>query len=327
MPHSHHSHSGQFCAHAQGSLEDVVQAAIAKGFETYGLSEHVPRAHDADLYPEEVAAALTPTALADRFDAFVAEAHRLRDAYAGRIALLVGLETEVIRDDDLGALETLLARHGRMVEYVVGSVHHVGGVPIDFDRPTYERALAAYASAPSSPSTPSTPDEHATMSAYLCAYFDAQHALLSRIKPEIVGHVDLCRLYTPDLRLQDYPAAWAKLERNVALAVSYGALFEANAAALRKGWPGAYPGADVVALILACGGRFALSDDAHGPAAVGLNYSRMHEYLIGVGVRELWYLQRAHRPNAAGRYVEAVRLETDWAMHSFWDGLEAGSQG
>jgi histidinol-phosphatase (PHP family) len=56
--HSHHSHSGQFCAHAKGSLEDVILEAIKQGFETYGLSEHVPRYREQDLYPEEVRPAL-----------------------------------------------------------------------------------------------------------------------------------------------------------------------------------------------------------------------------------------------------------------------------
>lgn len=54
MPHSHHSHSGQFCKHAVGTLEDVVQAAIAQRFAVYGLTEHVPRYRQIDLYPEEV---------------------------------------------------------------------------------------------------------------------------------------------------------------------------------------------------------------------------------------------------------------------------------
>jgi len=49
-----HSHSGQYCKHAKGNLEDVVKRAIEKGFEIYGLSEHMPRYRDCDLYPEEV---------------------------------------------------------------------------------------------------------------------------------------------------------------------------------------------------------------------------------------------------------------------------------
>ena len=54
MPYSHHSHSGQFCKHAAGSLEDVVKEALRQGFEIYCLTEHVPRYRNEDLYPEEV---------------------------------------------------------------------------------------------------------------------------------------------------------------------------------------------------------------------------------------------------------------------------------
>lgn len=53
MPYSHHSHSGQFCAHARDTLEEVVQAAIAKGTRVLALTEHMPREQQ-DLYPEEV---------------------------------------------------------------------------------------------------------------------------------------------------------------------------------------------------------------------------------------------------------------------------------
>jgi len=54
MPQSHHSHSGQFCKHASGTLEDVVKEAVRQRFQVYGLTEHVPRYRQVDLYPEEV---------------------------------------------------------------------------------------------------------------------------------------------------------------------------------------------------------------------------------------------------------------------------------
>lgn len=54
MPISLHSHSGQFCKHAVGTLEEVVLEAIKQGFSIYGLTEHVPRYRLQDLYPEEV---------------------------------------------------------------------------------------------------------------------------------------------------------------------------------------------------------------------------------------------------------------------------------
>jgi histidinol-phosphatase (PHP family) len=51
---SFHSHSGEFCHHASGTLESVIQSAIEKEFVMYGLSEHMPRYRACDLYPEEV---------------------------------------------------------------------------------------------------------------------------------------------------------------------------------------------------------------------------------------------------------------------------------
>ncbi len=59
MPFSHHSHSGQFCGHAQNSLEQVVRAAIAKNMRVFAMTEHMPREED-DLYPEEVILLITP---------------------------------------------------------------------------------------------------------------------------------------------------------------------------------------------------------------------------------------------------------------------------
>jgi HisJ family histidinol phosphate phosphatase len=56
MPYTHHSHSGQFCGHAKDTLEEMVQTAIAKGFHTYAMTEHIPRPIE-DFYPEEVHAA------------------------------------------------------------------------------------------------------------------------------------------------------------------------------------------------------------------------------------------------------------------------------
>ncbi|TCD69813.1 histidinolphosphatase [Steccherinum ochraceum] len=308
MPYSHHSHSGQFCQHASGSLEEVVKAAIEQGFELYGLTEHVPRYRPEDLYPEEASTSLD--ALVNQFDNFLAEAHRLKAVYAQDITLLVGLETEHISALDLDNLTRLLDRHAGKIEYLVGSLHHVNGIPIDFDLESYEKALA---------SVQSTGDnQEAQMEAFLCSYFDSQYELLRRFQPEVIGHVDLCRLYKPELPLESYPQAWAKLERNVQYAVGYGALFELNAAALRKGWVSAYPGEDVVRLIQRLDGRFTLSDDSHGPHAVGLNYARMKEYAMRVEISEIWHLERSPRVNHAGRLTRPCRVAGDIWESGFW---------
>ncbi|KAH9933303.1 Polymerase/histidinol phosphatase-like protein, partial [Fomitopsis serialis] len=261
-------------------------------------------------------------ALATQFDAFLNEAHRLKEQYAHHITLLVGLETEFITEEDLAHLETLLSRCPGRIEYLVGSVHHANSIPIDFDIATFGKALDSFA--PSS--TASEDGDHGRIEALLCSYFDAQYDVLKRFHPELVGHVDLCRLYNPTLRFGDYAPAWEKLERNVAYAVGYGALFELNAAALRKGWDASYPGEDVAQLILKHGGRFALSDDSHGPHAVGLNYDRMAQYVLRLGIEELWVLERSESPNVGGRLVRPSKVEGKWWEHPFWKkrGLELG---
>ncbi|KAJ7747792.1 Polymerase/histidinol phosphatase-like protein [Mycena metata] len=289
MPHSHHSHSGQFCKHAVGTLEEVVLEAIRQGFPAYGLTEHVPRYRTADLYPEEES--IAPEELASQFEHFLVEAHRLKRVYAPQIRLIIGLETDYITPLDLEKLDSLLQRHRGLVEYIVGSVHHVNDIPIDFDLVTFRKAIESIES-----TLPATKD-----GGFL-----------------IIGHMDLCRLYNPTLQFSEYPDALARVERNIVYAIRYEALFEINASALRKGWSTPYPGEDLLQIILKHGGRLALSDDSHGPHAVGLNYARLPEYMKRAGVTELWFLEHSETPNASGRNIKATKMDRPWAADAFW---------
>ena len=180
-----------------------------------------------------------------QFQAFLDEAHRLRDVYSSSLRLLVGLETEHISTLDINGLSRLLEVHKGRIDYIVGSVHHVNGIPIDFDFDTYRRCLDNIPLPAHVTDSMEADQGQERLGLFLDMYFDAQFELLNNFHPELIGHIDLCRLYTPDLRLRAFPRAWAKLERNVKFAIAYGALFEANAAAFRKGWHTAYPGDDV----------------------------------------------------------------------------------
>jgi histidinol-phosphatase (PHP family) len=179
---------------------------------------------------------MTTDELVKQFEAFVEEACRLRDAHEKSgdgtgLSLLVGCETEVIDDASLDQLSALLDSHKDHIDYVVGSVHHVHGIPLDLDRATYTRCLTSCQS---------------SLSTYLLAYFDAQYEMLVRVRPEVVGHMDVCRLFEPEVKLEEGKEVWERVTRNVKFAVEYGALFEVNAAAFKKGWASAYPGEDVL---------------------------------------------------------------------------------
>lgn len=66
--------------------------------------------------------------------------------------------------------------------------------------------------------------------------------------------------------------------------------------------------------ILELGGRFTLSDDSHGPLAVGLHYDKAYNYLRERGVEQMWYLAEAEEGDAGrSRGVVAKVIEgTPW---------------
>ncbi|KAJ1935147.1 hypothetical protein EC988_008575, partial [Linderina pennispora] len=140
MPFTFHTHSGQFCKHAHGLLEDTIQAAIGKGMHTIGLTEHIPRCRPQDLYPEE--SGLTPEDLETTFSAYVAEAKRLQAKYQGRIKIVIGCETEYITQLDMDRARQVQEEFG--LDYIVGSVHHIDEIPMDFSREMYEQIVAKY---------------------------------------------------------------------------------------------------------------------------------------------------------------------------------------
>ncbi|OCF32776.1 histidinol-phosphatase (PHP family) [Kwoniella heveanensis BCC8398] len=338
MPHSHHSHSGQFCRHAKDQLEDVIQEAIRQGFEVFGLSEHAPRYRMEDLFPEE--SDLTPTDLSATYQSFLTLASSLRTKYALQISLLVSIETDYITPLDLSGLSTILLKH-QEIDYVVGSVHHVNGISIDFDRPTCDRTNPNL--------LPTFSPSEEMLRPFLNRYFDAQFELIELHQPEVLGHIDLCLLWTPEISLKKMKGVREKLERNIRAVIAYGGLFEANAAAIRKGWGTSYPCRDILRLIKSLGGRICLSDDSHGVSYVGLNYLKMRDYLISEQIDEIWYLEPSSTspsyskegsqqtgPHTAsndntveesqivgkrGRVV--ARKVQGWAEHPFWKKLEA----
>lgn len=60
-----------------------------------------------------------------------------------------------------------------------------------------------------------------------------------------------------------------------------------------------------------------MSDDSHGPQAVGLNYDRLYRYMQEVGIKELWYLTNVSAPGE-GRAMQSAKLEADWWEDGFW---------
>jgi histidinol-phosphatase (PHP family) len=193
---------------------------------------------------------------------FLDTAAKLQAKFRDRIRLLIGIETDFVTPIDLERTKAILDRRSD-IQYVVGSVHHVAGVSIDFDKSTYLRSIE-HCTAGTTGSTvvvssgstiemppPTNPDSIPTdeeLVPFLTKYLDAQYEMIEALKPEVIGHFDLCLLFNPGYRL-DGPGkeeVWKKVERNIERVVRYGGLFEANGAAIRKGWETSYPSKEVL---------------------------------------------------------------------------------
>lgn len=277
--HSHHSHSGQYCGHAKDQLEQVILEAVRQKFKVFALTEHVPRFKTSHFYPEEEADGYTVERLNKTFESYKAHARRIQKQYEEKLCILVGCEIESIDPD---SWEYALTQKPAL-DFIVGSVHHVAEIPIDYSHDLWNQAMA-------------TVSQGNSVEDMFKSYFDLQYQMLKATHPQVIGHFDLIRLMAPknfdNCPFTRYPEVWDKVCRNIDYAIAYGGLFEINAAALRKGWDTPYPQRDVAEYIIQNGGRFCLSDDSHGVSQIGLNYSKCIQYLEGLGVGDVWYLTR-----------------------------------
>lgn len=86
LRHNYHTHTSR-CKHATGSDRDYIEAAIAAGIRTLGISDHVPLPYH-NGYVSNLRMAVED--IGEYFESFSA----LREEYRGRIELLIGFEVE-----------------------------------------------------------------------------------------------------------------------------------------------------------------------------------------------------------------------------------------
>lgn len=268
----HGGHSGQFCRHAKDDLRSVVQRAVAVGFTHYGLSEHCPRDRAQDMYPGEED--LSPADLAAHFAAYAKEARGLQAEFADRIELLVGLETERLPP---GGWVDRMAAHRRALDadYIVGSVHDVDGIWIDFSPEETARAAVHCGG----------------VEALRIRYFEALAELVTRLRPQVVGHLDLIRKFDgPDPHFS--PRERAAAERTLEAVREAGAVLDINAAPPRKGLGPVYPVSSLLTRACEMGVGVTLGDDSHGVASVGVGLDACLQAINDAGYKQLHYFTR-----------------------------------
>ncbi len=281
----HGGHSGEFCGHADGTLREMLEAAVRYGYHTFGVSEHAPRVEERFLYPEEIAMGWTIEKIAADFDRYQAEVTALAQGFAERLVVLRGLECEVVPSDRYVSLmrsyrERRLPDGAPAFDYCVGSVHYVEELQVDGPPPSFAAAVK----------------EIGSLETFAIRYYQAVAEMASALRPDVVGHLDLvkrnvaaCGLDLADLETERVRRAAMSALESIREA---GCILDLNTAGWRKGLGEPYPAPWLVRAANAMDVGFCFGDDSHRPSEVGAGVDDARRYLLENGVATVTILTR-----------------------------------
>lgn len=109
MKYSLHNHTYR-CKHARGTEEEMIQQAIADGYEIFGLSDHMPYLHDDTGNRMDY----------EEKDEYLATINELKIKYQDQITVLRGFETEYQAELDHELRELFIKKQ---IDYLVLGQH------------------------------------------------------------------------------------------------------------------------------------------------------------------------------------------------------------
>lgn len=257
--HTHHER----CGHATGSIRQYIEAAIHAGLQVIGISDHSPYFGYADdhAYPR-IAMAVS------QFPGYIAEIIRLKEEYAGRIEVLVGVESDFF-PEQLALYRTVYEQYP--LDYIIGSVHHSGGDRI-FNKARWNGLTSGERL------------EQKEMYYRLIAQ-SARSGLF-----QILGHIDAMKVYFTDFAQVDTDA----VDKALAVIAEQGAAIEVNTSGKRftGSW---YPSDDLLERAHHYGVDVTFGSDAHAPDRVGDEWEQVRTRLREIGFRHWVYYRRKQK--------------------------------
>lgn len=257
---THHAHTS-YVKGGKNTAEEMVIAAIRAGFRSVGLSEHGAQKIDPlyGLREEDVPRC-------------IAEVRALREKYAGRIRVHLGVERDMYSD----------ARRGDY-DYVIGSLHYI------------VRGGDVYAADGSLGPLLECRDRYFGGSGEALAreYFDELARYALDYRPDVVGHFDLIRkpnaeggLYDPD-----DPALLDAEYRALEAVFRSGALLEVNTGGMARGYLDTpYPELRMLRFWHDLGGRVIVGSDSHAADTIDYAFGQMPDLLRAAGFDTFWEL-------------------------------------
>lgn len=272
----HGGHSWPFCDHAKGDLREMLHAAVERGMQVYGVTEHAPRLGKQFLYPDEIKWGWTVQTLEEKFDEYFESLNMLIEEFAPDIEVLRGFEIEVVPHSEwVSIMQEYRERYD--VEYVVGSVHYVDNLSIDSFQEPFETAL----------------DTFGGLEGLACAYYERVADMVFRMEPEIVGHLDLIRKFGVNYGDVDTPAIRSAARTALEEIRLRGGILDVNTSPYRRGFSHPYPAPWIVDMARDMEIPFTFGDDSHNVDDVNAHLDDARAYLISLGVHKITHLRRS----------------------------------
>lgn len=255
--HTHHVR----CGHANGTIEDYIKAGIEAGLQAIGISDHSPYFfHENDQPWPGIAMARSD------FANYVEEVLRLKRKYEGKIEVLLGMESDFFPEH---ADVYRKAYEGVPFDYLIGSVHQVGGVSI-FNRNRWKGL-----------------DERRHIEQKE-TYYDLIKQSAQSGMFDILGHIDAMKGYYP--AFSDIPAAKA-IDDTLRVIGQSRVSIEINTSGSTKDVGGWYPSDAILERALHFGVNVTFGSDAHMPSRVGDEFELVKARLKEIGFKQ-WVFYR-----------------------------------
>ncbi|MFZ4451214.1 histidinol-phosphatase [Salibacterium aidingense] len=260
--HTHHYR----CGHARGEMEDYIQAALARGLDVIGISDHSPYFGREENHPYP-----TLTMAKSEFAEYVNEVRRLKEKYRDKIEVLLGVESDYF-EKSAQTYKNVYDHYP--MDYIIGSVHFVHGVNI-FDKNRWNGL--------SEKEILDTKEEY-----YRLIEKSAKSGMF-----QVLGHIDAIKGYFPSIS----DVKTNKVDHALHVIADQEVAIEVNTSGKMKDCGGWYPSADLLERAKYYNIPITLGSDSHDPERIGEDLDLVRKHLKSIGYQE-WYFFRNKKPVA-----------------------------
>ncbi|OIP53744.1 MAG: histidinol phosphate phosphatase [Helicobacteraceae bacterium CG2_30_36_10] len=237
-----HNHTA-LCNHAEGEISEYVEMAIKAGTAYLGFSDHAPMDFDPKYRMSF-----------EQMQKYESDVLQTKEKYKDKIEILLGYEVDYLE----GHIDERILN--AKVDYLIGSVHFIGDW--GFDNPEF---IGRY--------------ENENIDEIWQKYFDAVEMMAQSRLFDIVGHIDLIKIfkYLPKKTILE-------IAKNALLAIKKAEMvLEVNMAGLRKPIHEPYPSLEILQEAYKLGIAITFGSDAHKPEQVSLYAKEVIEMAKSVG--------------------------------------------